>query len=243
MTGRRIEVEGMHNLRDVGGYPAAGHVTRPGQLYRSDALSRVTALGAQQLQALGIGIVLDLRSGLEVAQDTRTHPIPQALRVPLPIFGGSRSSILSDGHISLEKLYWDVVTHAGWSLAAAVSIVAESGERPILVHCTAGKDRTGLVVALALEAAGVDRVAVVADYTQSALNLDGPWMERTVGELVSRGVPISPRLFEVLGGSPDHAMSNVLRRIDKEFGSVEKYLLEHGVQPIWLALLRQKLVV
>ena len=46
------------------------------------------------------------------------------------------------------------------------------------MHCTAGKDRTGLVVALALEAAGVERTAVVADYTQSALNLDGAWIER-----------------------------------------------------------------
>ena len=70
---------------------------------------------------------------------------------------------------------------------------------------------------------------MVADYTQSALNLDGAWVNEAMSALVSRGVPISPRLFEALGGSPDHAMTGVLGWLDQEYGSVIGYLMAHGM--------------
>ncbi len=170
--------------------------------------------------------------------------LPGAVRVWLPIHGGSRSSLVdAEGVFSLEALYRQVVAESAWTIATAVSVIADSGQVPVLVHCTAGKDRTGLVVALALEAAGVDRTAVVADYTQSALNLDGAWMNAAMSALVSGGVPISPNLFEVLGGSPDHAMSGLLAGLDQQYGSVVGYLMAHGFLEESVAMLREKLVV
>ncbi len=243
MSGR-LEVEGTHNFRDTGGYPASGGVTRRGQLYRSDSLSGVTAAGAADLAALRIGVVIDLRSALERSQDHSRSVLPGALHIWLPIHGGSRSSILSeDGVLSLESLYRQVITDSAWTIAAAVSVIADSGPLPVLVHCTAGKDRTGLVVALALEAAGVDRSAVVADYTQSALNLDGVWIDQALSAMVSGGVPISPRLFEALGGSPDHAMTGLLAGLDAQYGSVVGFLTAHGLLEDSVAMLRAKLVV
>jgi protein-tyrosine phosphatase len=238
----RLEIEGTHNFRDVGGYPATGGRTRRGQLLRSDALTRITPAGVADLAALRIGVVIDLRSELERAQDHSTTVLPGAVHVFLPIQGGSRSSMLEDGVISLEGLYRDTLIDSGWSLAMAVAVIAESGDTPVLVNCTAGKDRTGLVIALALEAAGVERTAVIADYTQSALNLDGAWINRTLTSLVSHGVPISPRLFELIGGSPDHAMSNLLTWLDHEYGSVEGYLEAHGMPAESVEMLRRKLV-
>ena len=237
-----MRIDGTHNFRDVGGYPAIGGHTRAGQLYRSDALTRITATGVADLAALRIGVVIDLRSDLERRQDTSANVLPGAMAVSLPIHGGSRSSIVEDGVISLESLYRQVLVEAGWQLAVAVSVIADSGGSPVLVSCTAGKDRTGLVIALALEAAGVERTAVIADYTQSALNLDGAWVNRTLTSLVSHGVPISPRLFEVIGGSPDHAMSNLLKWLDRSYGSVEGYLEAHGMTPGTIDALREKLV-
>ena len=242
MTGR-LEVDGTHNFRDVGGYPTTGGTTRCGQLFRSDSLSGVTAAGAGDLAALRIGVVIDLRSPLERSQDHSRSVLPGALHVWLPIHGGSRSSIVdANGVLSLEALYRQVVTDSAWTIAAAVSVIADSGPAPVLVHCTAGKDRTGLVVALALEAAGVDRTAVVADYTQSALNLDGAWINEAMSAMVSRGVPISPRLFEALGGAPDHAMSRLLAGLDEQYGSVVDYLMAHGFLEDSVAMLRAKLV-
>lgn len=240
--GLRMPVEGTHNFRDVGGYPARDGRTRFGQLYRSDSLAGVTAGGAGDLALLRLGVVIDLRTDLEVRQDHSANVLPGAVRIRLPIHGGSRTSILQDGHISLEELYSAVLRDSAWSLTAVVSIIAETADDPVLVHCTAGKDRTGLAIALALEAAGVERQAVVADYTQSALNLDGEWMDRTMTSLVSNGVPISPVLFEVLGGSPDTAMTRVLARLDAAYGSVAGYLLAHGLQEDSLELLNRKLV-
>lgn len=237
-----MDIEGTHNFRDVGGYPAGTSVTRSGQLFRSDALARITPAGAVALHALGIGVVIDLRSRMEAAQDRSVHPLPEALIVRVPIHGGSRTSIVEDGHFSLESLYRQVLLDSAWSLTAAVSMIAESGNRPVLVHCTAGKDRTGLVVALTLEAVGVERSAVIADYTQSALNLDGEWVDRAVTSLLSRGVPISPRLFEVLGGAPDHAMSRILEWLDKQYGSVVEFLFAHGMSEDAVDSLRYKLV-
>ena len=243
MSGR-MDIEGTHNFRDLGGYPATGGTTRFGQLYRSDALTGVTAAGAGDLAALRIGVVLDLRSPLEVSQDHSRSLLPGALHVWLPIHGGSRSSIVdANGVLSLELLYRQVVDDSAWTLATAVSVIADSGTSPVLVHCTAGKDRTGIVVALALEAAGVDRTAIVADYTQSALNLDGTWINAAMSAMVSRGVPISPRLFEALGGSPDHAMSGLLAGLDADYGSVVGYLMAHGFLEESVDMLREKLVV
>jgi protein-tyrosine phosphatase len=243
MSGR-LEIEGTHNFRDVGGYPASGGTTRCGQLYRSDSLAGVTATGAADLAALRIGVVVDLRSALERSQDHSRSVLPGAVHVWLPIHGGSRSSLVdADGVFSLEQLYRQVLDDSAWTIAAAVSVIADSGPAPVLVHCTAGKDRTGLVVALALEAAGVDRTAVVADYTQSALNLDGAWMNQALTALVSGGVPISPALFEALGGSPDHAMSGLLAGLDEQYGSVVGYLMVHGFLAESVEKLREKLVV
>lgn len=239
---RRMDIDGTHNFRDVGGYPAAGGRTRSGQLYRSDALTRVTATGAADLAMLRIGVLIDLRTELELAQDHSANVLPGALRIHLPIHGGSRRSIMEGDHVSLEKLYLHVLEDSGWSLAAAVSVIAESGTSPVLVCCTAGKDRTGLVVALALSVAGVDREAVVADYMQSALNLDGDWMDQTLSFMVSNGVPISPEMFEMIGGSPDRAMSRVLATLEREHGSIEGYLRAHGMLPESVAALRRKLV-
>jgi protein-tyrosine phosphatase len=238
----RMDIDGTHNFRDVGGYPAGGGRTRFGQLFRSDALNGLTATGAADVAMLRIGVVIDLRSDLEVSQDRSGIYIPGAVLVRLPIHGGSRSSILEGNHISLELLYRQVLLDSGWSVAAAVSVIAESGSVPVLVNCTAGKDRTGLVIAMALEAAGVDREAVVADYTQSALNLDGEWLDQTMTALISNGVPISPRLFEAIGGSPDRAMSHLLTWVDREYGSTVGFLGAHGLVEQSLELLREKLI-
>lgn len=227
MTGR-IPIEGTHNFRDVGGYPARGGITRAGQLYRSDGLAGVTDRGASQLAKLGIEVVVDLRSDLERRNDRSQVLLPDAVHVSLPIHGGSRSSLVDDGPVTLASLYHQVLADSAWSIAAAVAVVADSGKQPVLVHCTAGKDRTGLVIALTLEAAGVERSAVVADYTQSALNLDGTWINQAMTALVSHGVPISARLFEVLGGSPDHAITDILRGLDEHYGSTLGYLTAHG---------------
>lgn len=238
----RMEIEGTVNFRDVGGYPARGGATRAGQLYRAGALTGITPTGVADLAALRIGVVVDLRSDVERAQDHSANVLPGARLVHIPIETGSPASIVEGDHVSLELLYQHLLTVSGRSLTMAVAAIADSGRTPVLVHCTAGKDRTGLVVALALEAAGVERSAVVADYMQSALNLDGAWLDQTLAALVSNGVPVSPALIEAIGGSPDRAMRHVLAWVDAQFGSVPGFLGAHGLADDAVAALGEKLV-
>jgi protein-tyrosine phosphatase len=238
----RLDIEGAVNFRDVGGYPARGGRTRHGQLFRSGVLSGITPTGVADLSGLRIGVVVDLRSDTELAQDHAPYVIPGATLVRVPIATGSPASIVEGDHVSLELLYRHLLTCAGWSLTAAVSAIAQSDGTPVLVHCTAGKDRTGLVIAMALEAAGVERAAVVADYMQSALNLDGAWLGQTLSKLVSNGVPVSPALIEAIGGSPAAAMSRVLAWLEAQYGSVEGYLADHGLVEDGAAALADKLV-
>src|SRR5438034_394341 len=79
-------------------------------------------------------------------------------------------------------------------------------DAPVVVHCTAGKDRTGIVVALALLAVGVDRETVVSDYALTEANLQGPWLEGMLELVRGYGVEVTPDLRIILGGSPREAL-------------------------------------
>lgn len=239
---RRLNIPGTHNFRDTDGYPATGGVTRAGQLYRSDALDLVPAEGIAMILGLGIEVIIDLRSAAELRKAGGPPKLDGAAVIPVPIFGGSRSSFTGQEDLTLERLYKTILRDHAESLAEAVTVIAGTGDSPVLVSCTAGKDRTGLVIALALTVAGVERRGVVADYAQSALNLDGPWLSDAATDLVSRGVPLSPRLFSVLGGSPANAMGNILDWLAREHGSVINYLLGHGMPEAAPEALRKKLI-
>jgi protein-tyrosine phosphatase len=238
----RIDIPGTHNFRSTGGYPAARGRTRDGWLYRSDALNMVPPEGLERIAELGIKLVVDLRSGIEL---TRCGPVsvPGAEVVNVSIYGGSHDSMMvaAGAELSLESLYKHTLIDSCTEVARAVQYVAES-PGPVLVHCTAGKDRTGLVVALALASVGVRQSAIVADYTESALNLDGPWLEQAVSDLVSRGMPISNRLYQVIGGSPARTMERILDWLPAAYGSIPEYLIEHGMPPAGIGMLHSRLI-
>ena len=112
----------------------------------------------------------------------------------------------------------------------------------MLVHCPAGKDRTGLVVAFALLAAGVDRVEAVADYAQTEDNLRGEWADGMLALVTSHGEEPTPAIVELMTASPAPMLEALLDRIDAEFGSIHGYLLAHGLTDADLRRLRTTLI-
>lgn len=228
LSRRPLSVEGTYNLREVGGYRAGARTVRTGKLYRSDALHALTPGGRQAVADLGIRRVVDLRSDDEVAsQPSLLHE--EVVIVHAPIFTVAAQPVgLGETPVTLAGVYDVIVDRHGPQLAAAVRLIAESGDDAVLVHCTAGKDRTGLVVALALLAAGVDREEVVADYALTSANLAGPWAEAMLARMQEAGAPIGPDLEEIVTASPAALMEAVIARWDAEWGSASGYLRAYG---------------
>jgi protein-tyrosine phosphatase len=240
-TTRRIPVHGTYNFREVGGYPASGGTIRPGKLFRSDGLHNLGDSGRQVLRELGIGVVIDLRDDFEVEAMPDDLTGLDVRLVRLPVFEGSGAS-QETVVITLEELYERILTLHSDAVVTALRDIAHSGDEAVLVHCTAGKDRTGIVIALALLAVGVDEETVIADYAESEANLTGPWLEAMVELITSHDVEVTPSLRVLLGGSPPEALRGAIDWIEKEQGSVRQYLLHVGLSELDLASLRSVLV-
>ena len=237
---RRHDLAGTYNLRDTGGYPAAGGTTRWGKLFRSDALHQLTEESRDRFAGLGITLVVDLRDDQElVASPSRLEGL-DVTTVHSPIFSGAAPAAVEG--VTLDGLYQMMVADYGLSLADAVRQIARSGGRNVLVHCTAGKDRTGLVVALALRAAGVERDSVIVDYAASNANLRGEWSTLMLERVAAGGVPASPELERLITASPPELIAAMLDLIEDGFGSAAAYLEAHGLTADDLQLLREVLV-
>lgn len=238
---QRIPVPGTYNFRDVGGYPVDGGETRSGKLFRADALGRLGDAGRESLSELGVRVVIDLRDDFEVDSlpDDLDGLDVDVLR--LPVFEGSGASQATIG-ATLVDLYEKIVLQHRDVVVRALGEIADTGDEPVVVHCTAGKDRTGVVVALALLAVGVDRETVLDDYAATQANLAGEWLDGMLALVRGYGVEVTPDLQVIMGGSPREAMAAVLDLIDRDFGGVRAYLLDAGLDEIELAKLRSVLI-
>lgn len=238
---RFLTLQGTLNTRDLGGLPlAGGGHTRHGRLLRSDGLFGLTDDDIALLLALPLRTVVDLRGDKELERE------PSRL---LNRGGVDVRNIQVWGHIEAQDgrpadryditaFYLAALDHAGPAFAQAVTVLADA-EDAALFHCTAGKDRTGLLAALMLEIVGVDRATVIEDF---ALTHDriGPLRERLLAAAERDGVPRSD--FErLLGATPD-LIEPALAHLDSRYGGAVAYLGGAGVSDETFEALRRKLV-
>lgn len=231
-------VPGAVNFRDTGGLSAGGARTRDGVLFRSGDLSRLGDDGRAALARLGIRRVIDLRADDEVASSpSRLDGLGLTMQ-HVPLFAGSPASFLAED-ITLPNLYRHIVDDAASGVADVVRGVLR--EQPVLVHCTIGKDRTGVTVALALAAAGVDEDAVVADYARTEQLLPKALTLAVVGFLKVRH-PGARHLEELATKSPAPVMRALLVDLRARYGSAADYLRAQGIADDELIELRRVLV-
>ena len=238
---QRIPVNGTYNFRDVGGYAAAGGAVRSGKLFRSDGLARLGEEGRRSLEELGVRVVIDLRDDFEVSAMPDDLDGLGITVLRLPVFEGSGASQATVG-ATLVDLYEKILLQHRDVVITTLREVADTADEAVVVHCTAGKDRTGIVVALALLAVGMDRATVIADYALTQQNLDGPWLEGMIALVEGYGVQVTPDLRIILGGSPPEAMETVIDLLERRFGGAREYLLEGEMDEVELAKLRSVLV-
>ena len=232
------DVPGALNFRDVGGLPAGAARTRAGVLFRSGNLARLDDDGRAVLARLGIRRIVDLREDDELAREpSRLGALPvETVRVPL--FLGSTASFFVED-ISLPEMYRALVDgSADRIIAAARAVIAD---QPVLVHCTVGKDRTGVTIALLLAAAGVDEDAVVSDYARTETLLPRERNARVVAHL-RRMHPEARHLEDLATRSPAPVMRGVLEDVSARFGSAVDYLRAGGMADEELRALQDVLI-
>ncbi len=163
---RRIELAGPINFRDLGGYPTAdGRHVRWRRVFRSDSLGPVTHEDAAHLtEELGLVTVVDLRSSEEVKKEGRGALVDAAVRYHhLPLFEVT-PGVDTEWPGSLHDFYRGLLRDASDKVARVLHVIAEADAHPIVFHCVAGKDRTGVVAAVLLGLLGVCDDDIIADY-------------------------------------------------------------------------------
>jgi protein-tyrosine phosphatase len=256
-----IKLQGAVNARDVGGLPTAdGGTVRCGVLLRSASLGHLTEADVSHLVGdLGVRRVVDLRTDIEVDRDgpgplhaqpdvvvhhlslypdtaDRPEELPAGPRAPAPPLPWQGERFAST-HGPVVAAYLRYLHQRPDSILAALRAIAEPAGAT-LVHCAAGKDRTGMVVALALTVAGVSRELIAADYAQTQSQI-----KAIVGHLARSDL----YGFEV--GQPEKippasaaVMVSVLEAIDADLGGVLGWLTRHGWTETDTQRLRRKLL-
>lgn len=261
-------LDGAVNFRDVGGTPlSGGGSVRPGVLFRSDALSTLTPEGLEQLVASDIGVIVDFRTPMErqMAPDrqpaTRPFQIVELSILEGAVTGAAQQMMQAGAQQgdpdaaaaaveaalaqlpTLSEMYIGMLQHGAAAFAEVARLVGDgSDDRPgaVLVHCTAGKDRTGVCTALLLDAVGAEREAIVADYASSEGHLAGAWVEGMYAMIQKMGVPLTDSLKALVAATPPQVMIDTLAWVDAQGGSAA-YLQSGGLTDAGLAALRERL--
>ncbi|PXY27939.1 tyrosine-protein phosphatase [Prauserella muralis] len=237
-----LELEGAVNIRDVGGIPTDdGGTTEPGRLLRADNLQSLSSADISYLvDTIRLNTVVDLRTVTEV-QAEGPAPLTKYAQVkhvhhsllPEHAWGANSGDALLTRRAQEQARYpadptcahyLGYVEHRPDSIVGALRAIAESSG-PALVHCAAGKDRTGVVVAFALSVAGARRDAIVRDYAATG--------ERIVA-IVERLRSSATYAEDVDRVTLDkhrprpESMAAFLDQIDARYGGVHSWLAEHG---------------
>ncbi|WP_350278466.1 tyrosine-protein phosphatase [Kribbella sp. HUAS MG21] len=230
-----LDWPGCRNVRDVGGLPTAdGRVTRTGVLIRADSLQYLTDDGVECVRRSGVTRILDLRADGEVA----LAPTPFT-GTPLAV----RQSLVDPADPDHGQP--TIVEACTWMLdkrpelfAAAVKAIADEPDGAVVVHCHGGKDRTGMIVALALSVAGVPEEEIVADYFLTQARL-AAWLEEQLAAELDASK--HPEMMEFRDTRAESIVA-ILRHLDTRYGGPEAYLRHGGLTDEDLARLRARLV-
>ena len=242
---RQLPLRGADNVRDLGGLPTRdGRRTREGRLIRSASVQGLTELDIDWLvERIGLRLIVDLRLPKEAGSPARgslAERVGAYTNLPL------RTADMGSADVILDAVEIDLLTHyigflegSGPDIVTAVRLLADPANQPALFHCTAGKDRTGVLAAILLDAVGVEEEAIVADYALSAVHMD-----RVIARLcrVSWYREVLPRLPAGVHLAEPETMRLFLRHLHVEHGGAARWLTDRGLEQAALDALRWSLV-
>ncbi len=219
--GRALPLDGCVNFRDLGGYRTRdGRQVRWRHLFRADGLNRLSGADRATLVELGVTTVIDLRTALEATEHGRfpVELVPvRYLDLPLTDVLPSAEELPSWREASfVSSRYVQMVTAGGPALSRALDALGTEGSLPAVFHCSAGKDRTGVLAALVLAFLGVPDETIVEDYVLSAAAMER-LLERLKAEYpdsVEEVVRFAPSILHVM----PETMEEFLTTVRSEFG-------------------------
>ena len=248
---RVIHLKGTTNTRDIGGYHTSDlSILRGGQIIRSDKLSKLTAKDFQKLEAIGLKTVIDLRTNKEHDESPTVwkgdNP-PQFFHFPVgdsknEWFTAQRKMMKRNRFTeeqSLEHMvegYRMIAEEGTSSYQKLMEVVLDESNWPVLIHCNAGKDRSGVGVALILEALGVDRETIMEEYLltneisrieDKAVFLSKQSKSSSRGSRFSKGT--TPSAWLPIVGVRAEMLEAFYVSVDEKYGSMDAFLTELGV--------------
>ena len=224
---RFIPLEGSMNFRDFGGYATNdGGVVRQGKLFRCGSLANIPEHAHNEFAALDIGVICDLRRDDEVEHGPSPTTKPFQVRVHIPIAPGSSPQLMSSfqdanqTHLDRRSFMQEITREiARDHVESYTKLFAElmAVENGFLLHCSAGKDRTGFGVAMIQLALGVSLEDVLADYL----------LTNSADELFNY---LMPRFIERFGGDADEKSLRVIAGVREEYltAALEQVVIQHG---------------
>jgi protein-tyrosine phosphatase len=238
---RCIALTGASNMRDVGGYRTYdGRTIRYGRLLRSDALHALTQEDRAILTRLGIGTTIDLRFTAETVRAPSVYASSDAVRYfHQPLHEPYTDAQLRNGFGTLGSYYIHAIDTHGRAILGVFQAMTDPQAMPAIVHCTVGKDRTGVIIALTLSALGVDDDTVIADYALTG-TVAADLIHRLREEALTAGVPLEwcDRMFN---SAPEH-MRSFLSHLHARYGGAEAYLRHIGLSEARLTRLQANLL-
>jgi protein-tyrosine phosphatase len=241
-----IELEGCFNFRDLGNYTnTRGKQIRSGQVFRADGLQRLTDSDLDRLCGeIGLGGVIDLRSSDEVEADGRGG-IEQRIAIHhVPLFerteaDAGKNWIKPEQLSHMGDLYWLMLQAARRPIVEVVKLIAQA-DSPVVFHCAAGKDRTGVISSVLLSLLEVPQETIVADYAFSRRNIDA--INERLGESDTYKKMMDAMPPDAYDADPA-AMAHFLSKVIEEEGSVADWASNAGIDDGMLAQLQARLLV
>lgn len=232
---RNINIPGIQNFRDLGGYESSdtGKSLRWGMVYRSAQIDSISPCSRRELKNMGIRTIIDLRS------DNERHNYPQLHDdefniVHIPIFTGNMEKILQgirEEKINTDTIYRLVermnrklVTNYQKEFKELFTVLLDRNNYPVVIHCTSGKGRTGVVSALLLAAMGVNENIIMEDYRLSNDYFNIPKASKYAYKLPTN----SQEAITTIYSAKEDFLNAAKEQIESEYGSVEAYL-EKGI--------------
>lgn len=242
---RLIALTGAHNVRDLGGYETRdGGLTRWRSILRGDALHALSQDDIATLMAHGLSTVIDLRNPVEIAREANPFDGFDGVDyVNIPMF----SALAPVEMMAAEQAGFDMghryclgLDACQKTIAEVLTTMAQAPDGVILFHCSAGKDRTGIIAALLLANAGVDDTTIVEDYALTG-TISGPLIASLRERALTRGVAAS--LADIVLASEPESMRRALDHLQGKYGSVDGYLTRIGLDRATISRLRDRLLL